>query len=297
MSRVRPHRDPQGELEQVIRHPAFGRLPDFVIVGAMRCGTTALARYLGAHPDIFMAPEKEVHFFDRHFEEGTDWYARRFARARSEIAIAIGEATQTYMYDSIAVDRMADVVPEAKLIAILREPIDRAYSHYWLNRARGLEPLSFPEAIRAEPERLATSRRDRFVYSYLDRGRYLKQLKMLCGRYPRSALHVAIFESMCVDPRGVYRDVCRHLAVDPAFEPSELGRQINAHVTFRSPGLRRFAKRLPRPMAMVIGRLNVREGGYPPMAGSVRSELRTTFDQEVRQLADWLGRDLSTWLS
>src|SRR5262245_45971784 len=121
------------------------RLPTFLIVGAMRSGTTSLARYLGAHPDVFVAPEKEIHFFDRCFDRGVAWYAERFIQAAG--AGAIGEATQSYMYDPDAIARMRSVVPSARLLTILRHPTDRAYSHYWLNRAHGLEDRSFEAAI------------------------------------------------------------------------------------------------------------------------------------------------------
>jgi hypothetical protein len=276
------------------RDERLARLPDFLIVGAMRCGTTALARYLGAHPDVYMAPEKETHFFDRHFDRGTSWYASRFEPAGG--IAAIGEATQSYMYDIEALQRIAQVLPDAKLITLLRDPVDRAYSHYWLNRARGLERLSFPQAVAAEPGRLRSgSRRDRFVFSYIDRGRYLEQLKRICERFPRSALHVVIFEDMTRDARGVFREACRHIRVDPTFAPPDLGRKINAHVTFRSPGLRRIAKRLPRTLARCVGTLNVRKGGYEPMSPDVRSALADTFREDVRSLSAWLGHDLSEW--
>jgi hypothetical protein len=269
-------------------------LPDFLIVGAMRCGTTALARYLGAHPDVYMAPEKETHFFDRHFDRGTSWYASRFARAGS--AAAVGEATQSYIYDPEALPRIADVLPDAKLIAILRDPVDRAYSHYWLNRARGLERLSFPEAIAEEPRRLRSgSRRDRLVFSYIDRGRYLEQLNRICDLYPRSDLEIVIFEEMIRDPRAAFEGACRHIGVAPAFQPPDLGRTINAHVTFRSTRLRRMSKRLPRTLARAVGALNARKGGYEPMSPEIRSVLADTFRQDVRSLSGWLGRDLSAW--
>ena len=227
-------------------HGYSPRLPNFLIVGAMRSGTTALARYLGAHPDVFVAPEKEIHFFDRYFDRGVGWYEERFSRAAGEIAI--GEATQSYMYDPLAIGRMHSVVPSSRLIVILRHPTDRAYSHYWLNRARGLERLSFEEAIHVEAQRLTASRRDRFVYSYLDRGRYARQLDSLCERFPRSSVCVLIFEEMRRDPAATFEEACRHIGVDPGWKPADLGRKINPHVTFRSPGLRRFAKRLPRSL-------------------------------------------------
>jgi hypothetical protein len=261
----------------------------------MRSGTTALARYLGAHPDVFVPPEKELHFFDRNFERGVDWYASKFARARGEHAI--GEATQTYMYDPRSVRRLSQVVPDARLIAILRDPVDRAYSHYWLNRARGLELLSFADALAIEPERLASEdRRQRYVYSYLDRGRYLEQLQMICEYFPRSSLQVLMFDDLCRDPARTFKEVCAHLNVNTDFRPDELGRRINAHVTFKSPRLRRFAKGLPRPLARAIGRVNVRKGGYEPMEPGLRASINALFQDDVRALSDWLGSELPEWL-
>src|SRR5437764_7156012 len=115
-------------------------LPNFFIIGAMRSGTTSLTRYLNAHPDVFVAPGKELHFFDQRFDRGLDWYRDCFERAAGQRAI--GEATQSYMYDAEAMTRLAVTVPKARLLAILRNPVDRAWSHYWLNRALALETLS-----------------------------------------------------------------------------------------------------------------------------------------------------------
>ena len=101
-----------------------GRLPAFLIVGAMRSGTTSLARYLASHPDVLFAPQKEVHFFDRNFHRGVAWYASQFA-GDPTLRLA-GEATPSYMYDELAVERMSHTVPHAKLIAVLRDPTERA---------------------------------------------------------------------------------------------------------------------------------------------------------------------------
>jgi hypothetical protein len=109
-----------------------GRLPNFLIVGAMKSGTTSLARYLGAHPQAYVAPEKEINFFERGYvwNRGVDWYASRFEGAGD--ALAVGEASPSYMYWPTAIERMASVVPDARLIALLRDPVERAYSHYLL---------------------------------------------------------------------------------------------------------------------------------------------------------------------
>ena len=259
----------------------------------MRSGTTALARYVGAHPDVFMAPEKEVHFFDRHFDLGVEWYAQRFASA--DVESAIGEATQVYMYDELSVDRMARTVPDAKLIAILRDPVDRAYSHYWLNRSSGIEQLGFAEALEAEPERIDASRGKRFAYSYVDRGRYLHQLLSLSERFPEDAIHVAIFEDLRSDARSVYREVCEFLSIDPGFEPPDLGQPINGHVAFRSLRLRHYSKRLTGTPRRIVGRLNAKPERYEPMEPRVRASLSEMFRTENDALANWLGRELPAW--
>ena len=269
-------------------------LPNFIIIGAMRSGTTSLARYLGAHPQVFMAAKKEVHFFDFNFDRSLDWYARHFARAGGKTAV--GEATPGYMYNERAIARMARLVPQARLIVVLRNPVDRAYSHYWLNRARGHEPLDFAAAIAVEPERLANSelalgRRG----VYLEGSRYLKYLLRVCRYYPRSALHVVIFEDLRDEPRAVYAAVCRFLGVGESFLPPNLGRPINRFVAFRSLGLRNLGRRLPRPLRRVVDRLNVREASYPPLDPALRRALQEQFAGENAALAAWLSRDLSVW--
>ena len=137
--------------------------------------------------------------------------------------------------------------------------------------------------------------RERLVFSYVDRGRYLGQLKRICEYFPRSSLYVAIFEDMSRDAGVVFEEACRHIGVDAHFHPPELGRKINAHVEFRSPGLRRIAKRFPRTLARGVDRLNVRRGPYEPMSGDTRYALCQVFREEVRSLEEWLGRDLSDW--
>jgi hypothetical protein len=270
-------------------------LPTFLIVGAMRSGTTSLARYLGAHPEVYVPSEKELHYFDRNFSKGLDWYRKRFRKARSERAI--GEATQTYMYDEVSIERMAKTLPNLKLIAILRDPVDRAYSHFQLNRSLGIEPLAFELALEQETARLRSpDRRQRFAYSYIDRGRYLTQLTRLCNHYPRDSLHVEVLEDLRKDPARAYRSLCQFLEVDPTFIPSTLGRIANQHVTFRYQRIRRLSKRLPRTMTGPIGRLNRRGSAYEPLDQVARNHVMSSyFRGEVNALSDWLGREFPDW--
>lgn len=271
------------------------RLPNFVIVGAMRSGTTSLARYLGAHEDVFMAPQKEVHFFDRHFHRGIDWYRDQFKGAAGERAV--GEATQTYLYDERAMLRMAEVLPDARLVAILRNPIDRAYSHYWHNRSIGRESLDFRTAVSAEPDRLRSGdAADRYTFSYVDRGRYTRQLRRLAELYPRDAIHVILFDDLLESQVEVFQGACRFLGVPASAMPQDIGRPINSFVRFRSLRLRQLAKRLPRRLGNVVGRINNKSVPYPPMEPDVRAGLQGLFRSDIEELGSWLDRDMSRWL-
>ncbi len=271
-----------------------GTLPTFLIIGAMRSGTTALTRYLRVHPQVFMPRKKELHFFDLNFDRGLDWYAAWFADADG--AQAIGEASPTYMYFESAVVRMAEVLPDARLIAILRNPVDRAYSHYWWNRARGQEPLGFADAIAAEPERLASGdfparRRG----SYLDRGRFLRQLQRVCDHYQRGAILVLVLEELRARPGETYSGLCRFLDIEDSFAPAQLGEPAAGSARFRSPALKRVARRLGRPVRARVRRFNIVRFEYPPMDPAFRAELMARFEQENAALSAWLGKDLSVW--
>jgi hypothetical protein len=272
-----------------------GRLPDFLIIGAMRSGTTTLARLLQAHPEVFVPPVKEIHYFDQNFDKPVDWYRQWFRDADG--ARAAGEASATYMAEPQAPARMAGVVPEARLVAILRDPVDRAYSHYWHERKLGREQLGFREALEAEPKRTATDEvLPRLRFAYLERSRYLPQLQAVCEHYPRESLHVLILEEFERDPKAQFLSVCRFLGVDQSFVPAEVGRVFNRYAEPRSARLMQAAGRIPwRPLRRAVDRVNVRRYGYPPMDDDLRRELTTRLAEDNRALAEWLGRDLSVW--
>lgn len=273
-----------------------GTLPNFLIIGAQRSGSTALATHLRAHPEVFMPDRKELRFFDDNFDRGREWYQRQFREAADQPAI--GEATPNYMYQAEAIDRMAYVVPKARLIAILRNPVDRAYSHYWMNRVRGYESLEFGEAIAAEPRRLASGDPSaRIGQSYLDRGRYHQQLLHVSRYFPRESLHVIVLEDLWRAPAETYRRVCRFIGATLDFSPPNLGAPIGHFVELRSRTLFRINKKLPRPLRRVGGRMNARKAPYPPMDPALRADLVESFRDENDALAAWLGRDLSVWRS
>lgn len=127
------------------------KLPDFIIIGAQKCGTTSLFNYLSKHPDVSLPEEKEIHFFDKFYNKGINWYKKNFLND----GMLTGEATPYYIYHPHVTVRISSCCPNAKLIVMLRNPIDRAYSNFSMEKQRNNEPLAtFEEAIAAEPKRI-----------------------------------------------------------------------------------------------------------------------------------------------
>ena len=271
-------------------------LPSFVIIGAMKSGTTSLAAYLNAHPDAYCSVEP--HYFDREFDRGLDWYREHFREAGA--AAAVGDKSPSYMYHPAAIERLAVTLPDAKLVAILRNPVDRAHSHYWHQVRTGRETLSFGDAIAAEPERLAGSR-GHSPYAYADRGMYLRQLEHVSGLVPREKLLVLMFEDLRTDPTSTFASLCDHIGIDASFVPPLVGEPTNTFRTYRPRWLwnamhkYRLWRRLPRPVAERMGRAMTREASYTPMEPAVRARLLARFAEPNAALAAWLGRDLSRW--
>jgi hypothetical protein len=174
--------------------------------------------------------------------------------------------------------------------------VDRAYSHYWLRRSTGKEALDFESALAAEDERSESSdHREREFFRYVERGRYVGQLEEVAAHYPRSAVHVVIFEHMRANPRDTYAELCRFLEIDDTVVPELVGAPINSHNRYRSVKVRTATRNLPRPLRRVVGKLNAKPSDYPDMDGHVRAALLKTFRTDNDALAAWLGRDLAIW--
>jgi hypothetical protein len=188
-------------------------LPEFLIIGAQRCGTTSLYEYLCQHPGVAPASVKEVHFFDINYHRGLNWYKGHFpsslhCRVVSAVrgrTIITGEASPYYLFHPHAPGRIRDTLPGVRLIAVLRNPVDRAYSHFHHALARGEESLSFEEALDREAARLAPEREKLLQdptyhspsyqnHSYLARGMYADQLKTWFNQFPREQLLILNFE-------------------------------------------------------------------------------------------------------
>ena len=270
-----------------------GRLPDFLVAGAMRSGTTSLYRYLGEHPEIFMVP-KELEFFTEHFDRGVEWYRSQFAGAGS--ARVFGEATADYLARRSAMARIAEVLPSGRVIASLRNPVDRAWSHYGLLSARGREVRTFAAAIDDEISVIESDGPDAGGIFYLYHSLYDVHLERAYRLFPEEQIHVSIFERMAADPAGTYRDLCVFLGVDPSFVPAHLGARVNAVVTCRSLRVRDLSRRLPSPAERLVARLNTRRTALPPVLDdAIRRRLEHFFAPRIARVEDLLGERIPEW--
>lgn len=213
-------------------------LADFLVIGTMRGGTSSLYRYLGKHPQIVPSLRKEIEFFTWYYGKGLTWYRahfplalRRQLVASSERPLLTFEATPYYLFHPWAASRAGTTLPEAKLIVLLRDPVDRAFSHYRHMRRLGLEDLTFEEAIRAEENRLAAAE-ERLTedpgyvskvhhrYSYLARGCYAEQLERWFARFDREAFLILRSEDLFVNPKATYTRILEFLGLPPRNLPA-----------------------------------------------------------------------------
>ena len=254
-------------------------MPDFLIIGANRCGTAALYQYLCEHPCFAPSFQREVHFFERNYAKGISWYRSYFPSILYKYYVTkfgkkrfvTGEATTYYIFHPHAPRRILQTLPRVKLIALLRNPTSRAYAQYHQKIRQGRETLSFADAIEAEPERLRGEREKMLAdehyesteyrdHSYLARGIYVDQLAHWMSLFPREQILILRSEDLRMNPSGVVEEVLKFLEL-PAWEP----KQHN----------------------------NYGEADYPKMDPHIKQRLNEYFKPHNRRLSDFLGRDFS----
>jgi len=245
-------------------------LPDFLVIGVMKGGTTSFFNYLARHPQIRPPFRKEIKFFDIHYSQGLGWYRAHFPmRFKMKPGTLTGEATPYYIFHPTAPQRIAKVLPEAKLIALLRNPVDRAYSHYNHMVRVGREPLAFEEAIQQEARRLSGEEEkivadpcystfNHLHYSYLARGRYLEQLEKWFSVLPRGQMLIVASEELYTSPASAYRQAVEFLGLS-AWQPADF------HV--------------------------YKQGVYEEMPAATRKHLVDYYRPYNRALYDYLNRD------
>ncbi len=212
--------------------PYVGVLPHFIIIGAQKCGTTSLYEYLIKHPSIYPAAVKEVGFFDRYYNKGIKWYRTQFPSFFRKYYVKwvlnkdfiTGEASTGYILNPHSLRRIKRIIPQANLILLLRNPVDRAYSHYKHTVRIGREPLSFEEAIEKEEERIGEALKqtrtnehyynfDIALYAYLHTGIYIDQIEVLLELFPKKQILILKSEDFNKDPSVIYKKVLHFLDV------------------------------------------------------------------------------------
>lgn len=195
----------------------IGALPNTLIVGAAKAGTTSLFDWLSQHPDVAPSRIKEVKYFDHNYSRGPNWYRAQFAPRRRHKVIL--EASPSYLWNRPVPERVRALLGSPKIIALLREPVDRAYSHYAMKVKQGFETLSFEEALAAEPERLAglaeraAAGEEAFLgpherFAYVAESLYAEQVERWLAVFPRESLLFIRSEDLFRDPQ---REMARTL--------------------------------------------------------------------------------------
>ena len=296
--------------------------PDFLIIGPPKCGTTALYAALACHPQIYLSSVKEPYFFAfdgqppafagpgaDHFRQHavTDWEAYQAIFATANDYVAVGEASPLYLTSYQPERTAANIrrrLPDARLIAILRQPAERAYSQFTYRRQQGFEPLAnFRQALAVEEERIAANWPP--ACRYRGNGLYFTHLTPYYALFPREQIRIYLYDDLKDRPAALLTDLCQFLHVDPALMPDTVAQrnvttwQRSRFLDFllRQPGALKAL--LPATLRRALSsRLRAwNQVKPPPLDPSLRRELTESYLDEILRLQDLLGRDLGHWLA
>jgi hypothetical protein len=263
-------------------------LPNFIIAGPPKSGTTSLQFYLDKHPDIYVTGE--AHFFNKNYKKGLEWYESYFNKYQNEKAV--GEKSPSYFFSKDVPSRIKKHIPDAKLLFIFRDPIKRAYSQYWHNVRHAREKAeTFEIAVEKELKDLENDE-----YNYLKISNYIMHLKRWEKIFPKSKMFFLTLENMNKD---VLCEILEFLNVDSNFDFGEL-KKFNIGGSVRSKSLAKFAqnkfiKKIPYLSEGIKRGLNMRRGKTPEIIPSTRRKLKSFFEPYNDELAEFTGLDLSAW--
>ena len=297
-------------------------MPNFLIVGAPKAGTTALYQYIKGHPQIFMSPQKEPRFFAIEGEEidfrgpedmtkcryvtDLETYQKLFKNVSNEVAI--GEGSTWYLYFPKAAERIKHYLPDVKLIAMLRDPVARAYSNFSGLRREGVEPLEdFTQAMAAEKERIENNWSP--AWHYQQKGFYYPQIKRYFELFGKNQIKIYLYEDFKANSKNVVQDIFRFLGVNDTFVP-DTSQKHNVSGTPRSKALHRFLKQ-SNPLrgfmhSLVPAQFRQRvktslinlnlQNKSQPLSPEVRKEFIEVYREDILKLQELIDRDLSQWL-
>ena len=289
-------------------------LPNFLIIGAMKAGTTSIYNYLNQHPAIFMSPNKEpgyLSFGDTEFCYESKKlfpfricsygeYERLFQDVKDEKAI--GEATTSYLDCLRAPSRIKELLPDVKLIAVLRDPAERAYSHFLYNKKMFVEDLPTLEMALNEEENRVNNKYG-YRYKYLGKGFYFKHLNYYLKFFKKDQTKILLFDDLKNDPLKIIQEIFSFLEVDKTFHP-DTSIKYNTSGVWRNNAIKTLLekfhtlriiaeKKLPPRMVSYLGRVIMKPQKINP---ALRNDLINIYHQDILQLQDLIQRDLSSWL-
>ncbi|MEZ6045086.1 MAG: sulfotransferase [Planctomycetaceae bacterium] len=296
--------------------------PNFLIIGAARSGTTALVRYLEQHPEIYITEPKEPHFWafagqtvnfqgpgddeeiNKEVVSDPDKYEMLYSDANGAVALGDGSVSTMY-YPETAIPAIQKYAPNAKLIALLRNPIDRAFSSFLYTHARVHEPVKdFDQALDLEEKRIADNWHHMWHYTKV--GFYSEQLQKFIDAFGRERIHILLADDLRKDSTGVLKQVCGILGVNPEFKFEEL-KEVNSSGVPKSRKLAKLinvvrSNSVLRAMAVNLTPLKLRNRirygnlAHPKLQPAQRDRLREVYREEIEKLGQMLDRDLSHWL-
>lgn len=268
------------------------KLPSFLVIGAVKAATTWLTVQLQENPGIFM-PNPEPHFFSNEYHRGLDHYRHLFSAAAP--GQLIGEKSADYLAHPEAPHRAAELLPKARLVVLLRDPVERAYSDYKMLYRRG--------TIRGLPDEWLRpgSSQTRF----LEGGRYAHHLRRWLDHFDHSQLCALLYDDARTSPRETLATVCSHIGIASNYSERIGSKAVNNGSARLLPlGVRKWLaplKPFAQPLRGTAGfekvrGLLAREVRYPPLLPETRARLREFYARDVEQLTEMIGRDLGHWL-
>ena len=270
-------------------------LPNFLYIGTSKAGSTWIFKVLAKHPQVYISPSKGLYFFCVHYDRGLDWYRDQFQPAAQHQVV--GEISHSYLYSPAACQRIAEILPQAKLMVCLREPVDRVFSQYLDGIKNGKMRLSFEEELERTP-------------ALLERSLYATPLRRYIEAFGRERIHIALFDDLGSNPRGFAEQMFRFLDVEPLELPPKLLGKVLPAGTPRSRSLAYMAKIVSHTVkqigfAKLRGKAKtsplIRNLALSPVHKRISSDdarrnknvgFVTLFADDVRQLAQMTGIDV-----
>lgn len=288
-------------------------LPNTILIGAQKAGTTSLYDWLAQHPNIFADKGmKDYNFFanDEIYEEGLKWFEKAFKNHKNEEVILHGHVNYIYFSD-ISASRIRKLNKNSKIIVVLRDPIQRAYSAYWDAKKVAKENASsFEEAIKKEITYLQDGTlNERATLTYIDHGYYAKQLSIFYNYFEKEQIKIILFDDLVKNSSEVLKETFTFLEVENTFNPNfsvkneaGLPRSIIIQKILQSIKMPKILRKI-LPINLIssvktylIRNLNMKKVRYPEMDAKIKKDLQKIYTKDIHQLEKMIDKDLSSWL-